>query len=415
MSTLIILTNSFPYEGGEQFIEEEIKFWGNTKFDKVFLLPNRKSKKIRSFPSNIGLLTSKNKKLNFFYALKSLFNPIFYKELIYISKSYPFVFGSIYIAWKNMAIIIQKKNEINSCLEEVKDSEIFIYSYWNEAATYAACLLKLQGKVTKVFSRAHGFDLYENRRDSGYMPYKRQFVKYMDKVFLLSKGALDYYEKIYGAKKEQLEVARLGVKQNSCKGDNKREKLLSNTLNLLTVSYCVHVKQIDKIMAGVLNFSRENSSFKVKWVHIGSGYLFETLKLEADKLSNNEKNLFIEFVGSKTNAEVHEFLNKNETDIFINGSSSEGIPVSIMEAMSYGVPAIAPDVGGIADLVNEDNGVLLPADYNVADLSEAIRSLTSRENRVKKSNNARLWVEQYFNSDKNYKMFIERLQDECDV
>lgn len=415
MSTLIILTNSFPYEGGEQFIEEEIKFWGNTSFDKIFLLPNSKSKKIRSFPSNVGLLTGKRKKPNFFYALKSLFSPRLYKELVYISKHYSFSFRNIYIAWKNIAVIIQKKDEINSCLEEVKDSEVFIYSYWNEATTYAACLLKLQGKVTKVFSRAHGFDLYEDRRSTGYMPYKRQFVKYMDKVFLLSKSALEYYEKTYGAKKEQLEVARLGVKQNSCEGDNKKAILASNILNLLTVSYCVHVKQIDKIMAAILKFSRENSQLKVKWTHIGSGYLFETLKLEADNLSNNEKNLFIEFVGSKTNAEVHEFLNKNETDIFINGSSSEGIPVSIMEAMSYGVPSIAPDVGGVADLVNEDNGVLLPADYRVSDMSEAIKSLTNRENRVKKSDNARLWVDQYFNSDKNYKMFIERLQDECGV
>lgn len=40
-------------------------------------------------------------------------------------------------------------------------------------------------------------------------------------------------------------------------------------------------------------------------------------------------------------------------------SDSEGIPVSIMEAMSFGIPVIARNVGGMSEIVNEENGLLL--------------------------------------------------------
>ena len=41
-------------------------------------------------------------------------------------------------------------------------------------------------------------------------------------------------------------------------------------------------------------------------------------------------------------------------------SLSEGCPLVILEAMALGKPVIAPDVGGIKDIINDDNGFLFP-------------------------------------------------------
>jgi L-malate glycosyltransferase len=41
-------------------------------------------------------------------------------------------------------------------------------------------------------------------------------------------------------------------------------------------------------------------------------------------------------------------------DVFINTSLHEGIPLSVLEAMSYGVPVVAPKVGGLQEII-EDN------------------------------------------------------------
>lgn len=39
-------------------------------------------------------------------------------------------------------------------------------------------------------------------------------------------------------------------------------------------------------------------------------------------------------------------------DIYMNTSIHEGIPLSILEAMSYGKPIIAPNIGGISEIIN---------------------------------------------------------------
>ncbi len=42
--------------------------------------------------------------------------------------------------------------------------------------------------------------------------------------------------------------------------------------------------------------------------------------------------------------------------VYILPSYNEGMPMSILEAMSYGLPIISTDVGSIPSVVNEKNG-----------------------------------------------------------
>lgn len=49
----------------------------------------------------------------------------------------------------------------------------------------------------------------------------------------------------------------------------------------------------------------------------------------------------------------------NWADVFILPSHNEGLPISILEAMSYGMPIISTPVGGIPEVVGEGNGVLV--------------------------------------------------------
>lgn len=59
-----------------------------------------------------------------------------------------------------------------------------------------------------------------------------------------------------------------------------------------------------------------------------------------------------------------------ESKFFILTSYSEGNPISILEAMSFGLPIIAPSVGGIPDLVNDgENGFLFDKDISSKTLS----------------------------------------------
>jgi glycosyltransferase involved in cell wall biosynthesis len=58
----------------------------------------------------------------------------------------------------------------------------------------------------------------------------------------------------------------------------------------------------------------------------------------------------------------------------LGDGNHEGIPVGLMEAMSYAIPVVATASGGTAELVGDGTGVLVPP-ANPADLADAIQSL----------------------------------------
>ena len=66
-----------------------------------------------------------------------------------------------------------------------------------------------------------------------------------------------------------------------------------------------------------------------------------------------------ELRGRVPHEEVLRFYRENAVSLFASLSISEGIPVSMMEAMSFGVPVLAYAVCGIPELVTDRSGVLL--------------------------------------------------------
>ena len=74
-----------------------------------------------------------------------------------------------------------------------------------------------------------------------------------------------------------------------------------------------------------------------------------------------------------------EYYSANRVDLFISLSASEGLPVSMMEAISFGIPILATGVGGVPEIVNTSTGRLVKADDSANSIALAARQLLDGE------------------------------------
>jgi glycosyltransferase involved in cell wall biosynthesis len=103
----------------------------------------------------------------------------------------------------------------------------------------------------------------------------------------------------------------------------------------------------------------------------GDGDLVEAQKL-VENLSLKEQVTFLGWIDS---AQREKLL--AEADIFILPSYHEGLPMAILEAMSWGLPIVSTPIGGIPEIViTNQNGLLIPPG-DVDRLTQAIQSLIS--------------------------------------
>lgn len=107
----------------------------------------------------------------------------------------------------------------------------------------------------------------------------------------------------------------------------------------------------------LLNLIKALSGTNISLFIIGSGPLENKLKKCA-----NELDVKINFIGNVLNSRLPFFLNEHQ--IFVLPSLYEGMPKSLMEAMSCGLACVATDVNGSRELIKDlKTGLLSQTDF----------------------------------------------------
>ncbi len=410
MKKIILITSSFPYYGGEQFLETEVEYYCQNKDVNLTIAPISKTKEerrkvpdcidVEDFLAN-KIIDERKKKL--YYLLKALKIRYFYKELfsedLSSTKKLKIFFSAI--------SMYQMYYEIfDTYLAEFKNlGSTVIYTYWHNEATYALQSLRTKYNY-KLVSRIHGGDLYKERRPFGYMPLKKYFIKNIDAIYTITQSANDYLTKTYGFDKNILKLSRLGVNNHNITSSKSKD----NYYHIVSCSFLVSVKRIDKIIGALEKLADIRGDISIKWTHIGSGILEDSLKIKSKDLLGKHKHISYNFLGELENKEVYEFYANNDIDVFINISESEGVPVSIMEAVSCHIPVLAPNVGGIKDMViDKYNGILLSKDPDINEITEGLDKIEFFKNSKIRDNAYTLFLEKY-DARKNYLNFIEELK-----
>jgi glycosyltransferase involved in cell wall biosynthesis len=142
-----------------------------------------------------------------------------------------------------------------------------------------------------------------------------------------------------------------------------------DALRFLFVGRHVYQKGIDVLLEAAARARREiGDRFVLELA--GDGPLRSELGRKARNLALSD---VVRFLGSLTRPELVEAYGR--ATAFVLPSRFEGFPVAILEAWAAGLPVIATSVGGIPDLCNAGNAVLVPPDDPEA-LAAAMTSLS---------------------------------------
>ncbi len=186
-------------------------------------------------------------------------------------------------------------------------------------------------------------------------------LKNCSKIFAISEYTKTKLINDFNAPMEKIVINRLFAKENNY-------KLKNRPLTVLTVSRLDEIKGHKYLLEAAQTLKDRN----IKFVIVGEGPLNLKIMIEEKGLTDT-----VILYNKMDQSQLSFFY--QQADIFclpsieIPGRGVEGIPVVLMEAMSFGLPVITTSTGGIPELVN--NYLIPPEDSSA--IAELIRKLAN--------------------------------------
>ncbi|SPT62296.1 Probable poly(glycerol-phosphate) alpha-glucosyltransferase [Aerococcus viridans] len=402
---LILLTNYFPYYKGEEYLESELPILAS-KYEKIFILScmiDDNEIQTRSVPSNVIVIPSgiNHKPLG---RIKMVLKSLLIKG---IEKTPLTFFQNMYSKYfeSRSKIIANQLKERLSKFNVEQYPFITIYSYWTYITARVGIDLKEKytknNKKVNLISRAHRYDLYEEDTKLDFLPERNFIFSSLDFIYPVSNNGTEYLKKKYPLYSQKIETRYLGTMDPKIKLDYGK-----HPFRVVSCSALRSVKRVELIVEAISIL--QNEGLEIYWTHLGDGEKFSKInKIAETALAPNTYHL----PGFVKNDKVFEFYKNDKASIFVNVSESEGLPVSIMEAISMGLPIIATDVGGTSEIVSEKNGFLLESNTNARILAEAIKKIYLMDDMSYKelSINSRGFWEKNFNALNNYNEFADEI------
>ena len=182
----------------------------------------------------------------------------------------------------------------------------------------------------------------------------------------------------------------------------------NDQINITIVSRLVSHKNIEKIIRAISDLNNPLIYLNI----IGDGP--ELNQLQKISLESNNKDNII-FHGKLNRDDInHIFL---KSDIYIQASNYEGLPHSLLEAMSYGIPVLCTPVGECKEILgNEDRGYILDLPVSKNNIKSKIIEIIGEKNIAnKKGERGKDFINEKYNLTNSfnlYKNLFTRLLEE---
>jgi glycosyltransferase involved in cell wall biosynthesis len=273
--------------------------------------------------------------------------------------------------------------------------DAIFYDYWFENTTLALALVRRTGAIRTALCRAHGFDVYDERWSAGAVPFRAAKAAGLDAVFAVSGDGRRYLEQRSAGLRGKVRVAHLGVTdpERSLPGESGAAPLI------LTCGRLIPSKQTHLVPEVLARLGRP-----VRWVHLGDGPERERVAAAAARWGGQVAS---DLRGQVENRAIADFYGSHHVDLLLSLSTSEGLPVTMMEAQSFGIPIVARAVNGVPEIVTPATGILVRPDASVPEVAAAV-SAALRPERFRPSE-IRAFFRANFDAQVNYSAFADAI------
>lgn len=197
----------------------------------------------------------------------------------------------------------------------------------------------------------------------------KSYVKYSgDKVYSIADKVIAVSDSLKSMLNKHFHVDALVVHNLVGEGFDYNPTSQRSTFNFVTVGSLFHVKGYDILIDAFAKIASVNNNFRLTIV--GDGNQRPLLQQLITKHNLQSK---VSLVGRKSRAEVADIL--LNSDVYVSSSRNENFSVSVLEALSIGLPVVATICGGIRECINDSNGLLVPTE-NVDLLSDAMLKIS---------------------------------------
>ena len=398
---IVLLTTGFPYGTGENFISAELEALPEDVELEVVPFMFRGTDEARAIPKEIAVINDcrvAQTKLNkLAYAVRGLMNKDFWAEIKkrddVTRKRFLQILG-FYARSLELYSKLKKRY-----VDELRNKSVTFYSYWLLEGAYVAALLQKEYNV-KAYSRAHRVDVWDGMSTYGIVPSRNATLRTITSVFVCSQDGQIYLKCKNPQYADKFCVSYLGTQDYGwTPGDNREKEFV-----IVSCARIEPVKRVELLAEALKNIKDK----KIHWVHFGDGSCRKKVEESINELPGNVR---VSLMGTTQHDDVMAYYCQNAVNLFVNTSSSEGLPVSIMEAISFGVPVIATDVGGTREIVNTDTGRLISADFSPEDLAAHISDYIKKDSATYCTDRemVRKFWENNFAAKANYDSFYRKM------
>lgn len=344
---IIYVTSTFPYGAGEEFLRAEVLALSGS-VDSILVVPLYPRGKIKdtwtetaSVSSNgVGLLSAKVWIAFFSYCF---FRPIrFFRALAFLLKHSRFNKKLL----KNL-VVFPKAAWLAALVSKNKIDHVHVH--WGGATSSMVMLSCLLSGVGWSLT-CHRWDIYENNL----LGVKSRAAKFIR--FISNRGATDSLK--YGVDERRVSVIPMGV---AIEGKPPVRKFNGGVLRVICAANLISVKGHKYLLEAAAILKKNGRNFRLSIA--GTGPLFNDLRKMTVDLQLTQE---VDFMGQVAHSKLMELYSGGAVDLFVLPSveldpvNHEGVPVSLMEAMSFGIPCISTQTGSIQELLTDDFDCTVP-------------------------------------------------------